>query len=98
MAATSGSVGPNAPDEVRAILAEFDLQGRVHDAAAEGVEACLRAALAARPDLLIVLAGDGTARAAAEMAGPRGPLIVSRRSSCFPQHPSHARCKACVCC
>lgn len=73
----SGSVGPGAPDEVRAILAEFDLKGRVHDVESEGgVEACLKAALAARPDLLIVLAGDGTARTAAEMAGPRGPLIA----------------------
>jgi diacylglycerol kinase family enzyme len=73
----SGSVGPGAPDELRAILAEFDLDGRIHDAENEGgVEACLKAALATRPDLLIVLAGDGTARTAAEMAGPRGPLIA----------------------
>jgi diacylglycerol kinase family enzyme len=28
------------------------------------------------PDAVLVLAGDGTARAAAEMAGPDGPLIA----------------------
>jgi diacylglycerol kinase family enzyme len=36
----------------------------------------LRAAVAAAPDLLVVLAGDGTARAAAEIAGPDGPMIA----------------------
>ena len=73
----SGSVGPDAPDEVRAILAEFGLSARVLTPQEDGgVDACLKKALAARPDLLIVLAGDGTARAAAEQAGPRGPLIA----------------------
>ncbi|MBN9320314.1 MAG: diacylglycerol kinase family lipid kinase [Caulobacterales bacterium] len=73
----SGSVGPGAPDEVRAILAEFGLKARVLTPQEDGgVDACLKTALAARPDLLIVLAGDGTARAAAEQAGPRGPLIA----------------------
>lgn len=40
------------------------------------LENCLRAAIDTRPDLLVVLAGDGTARAAAELAGPRGPLLA----------------------
>jgi diacylglycerol kinase family enzyme len=43
----------------------------VADIAAE-----LRAAVATGPDLLVILAGDGTARAAAELAGPDGPMIA----------------------
>ncbi len=73
----SGSVGPNAPDEVHAILAEYGLKARVLTPETDGgVEACLKSAFAARPDLLVVLAGDGTARTAAELAGARGPLIA----------------------
>ena len=36
----------------------------------------LDAAFAAKPDLLIVLAGDGTVRAVAARAGPDGPLVA----------------------
>ena len=36
----------------------------------------LRKAVDAGPDLLVVLAGDGTARAAAELCGPKGPLVA----------------------
>lgn len=36
----------------------------------------LKASVDAAPDLLIVLAGDGTARAAAELCGPDGPMIA----------------------
>jgi len=36
----------------------------------------LQQAVDAAPDLLIVLAGDGTARAAAELCGPDGPMIA----------------------
>lgn len=45
-------------------------------AGGDGIAACLDKAFAASPDLVIVLAGDGTARAAAERAGPNGPLIA----------------------
>jgi diacylglycerol kinase family enzyme len=36
----------------------------------------LKAAVDAGPDLLITLAGDGTVRAAAELCGPDGPMLV----------------------
>ena len=36
----------------------------------------LKAAVDAAPDLLVVLAGDGTARAAAQLCGPDGPLLA----------------------
>ncbi|MBV9509133.1 MAG: diacylglycerol kinase family lipid kinase, partial [Caulobacteraceae bacterium] len=40
------------------------------------VEAAVRDAAAAGPDLLVILAGDGTARLAAEICGADGPLIA----------------------
>lgn len=72
----SGSVGPTAPDEVARILADHGLQARVCAPDPEDLHACLRDAMRTDPDLLIVLAGDGTARAAAELCGPDGPLLA----------------------
>ena len=73
----SGSVGPKAPDSARAILEEFGLEAAIFAPSDEDdIGACLDKAFAASPDLVIVLAGDGTARAAAERAGPKGPLIA----------------------
>lgn len=72
----SGSVGVNAPAEAEAIFAEFGIKTRVRASVAGGIVDELRAALATQPDLLVVLAGDGTARAAAELAGPDGPMIA----------------------
>ncbi|MDB5456843.1 MAG: diacylglycerol kinase, partial [Caulobacter sp.] len=41
-----------------------------------GIPAALDRAVAARPDLIIILAGDGTARSAASLCGAKGPLIA----------------------
>lgn len=72
----SGSVGKDAPAAVAKILAEFGLSPHIWTPEPPELTACLRAAVDAAPDLLIVLAGDGTARAAAELAGPDGPVIA----------------------
>ncbi len=73
----SGSVGPKAPQAARDILSSFGLEAEVFAPSDEDdIGACLDKAFAAAPDLVIVLAGDGTARAAAERAGPNGPLIA----------------------
>lgn len=72
----SGSVGPHAPDEARKILAEFGVDAVVHSPQPQDLEACLKQAIEAGPDLLAVLAGDGTARAAVELCGPNGPLVA----------------------
>lgn len=40
------------------------------------LRSCLQRAVDAAPDLLVVLAGDGTARLAAELCGPKGPLLA----------------------
>jgi len=72
----SGSVGKDAPAEIEKILAEHGLTPHVWAPETGDLEQCLRKAVDAAPDLLIILAGDGTARAAAELAGPDGPVIA----------------------
>ena len=72
----SGSVGRTAPAEITAILAEAGLDAHVWTPEPHEIPQCLGAAVAKAPDLLIVLAGDGTARAAAELCGPDGPMIA----------------------
>jgi diacylglycerol kinase family enzyme len=72
----SGSVGREAPAQAQAVLAEHGITGRVHAPSEGELTACLRDALDTRPDALLIVAGDGTARAAAEMAGPEGPMIA----------------------
>lgn len=72
----SGSVSADAPREAEAILAEFGVSARVCATSSGDLEQCLRSALDAGPDLLAVVAGDGTARRAAEMCGPEGPLFA----------------------
>jgi diacylglycerol kinase family enzyme len=72
----SGGVAPGAAEALRALLAERGLAAEVVEAQPEDIEATLNAAVAAAPDLLILLAGDGTARLAATLCGPDGPLLA----------------------
>jgi len=72
----SGSVGPSAPEEARQILAIHGVEANIRAPAPEDLMETLRSAVDAAPDLLVVLAGDGTARAAAELCGPDGPVIA----------------------
>jgi diacylglycerol kinase family enzyme len=72
----SGSVTPDAPEKIAAILAECGIAANVVTPEARDLARSLRQAVDAAPDLLIVLAGDGTARAAAELCGPDGPLLA----------------------
>ncbi|MFN3512850.1 MAG: diacylglycerol/lipid kinase family protein [Phenylobacterium sp.] len=72
----SGSVDRDAPQTLEALLAEHGLDARVEAPEPGHLARTLQSAIDAAPDLLIVLAGDGTARAAAEAAGPDGPLIA----------------------
>ncbi|HEX3364108.1 diacylglycerol/lipid kinase family protein [Phenylobacterium sp.] len=72
----SGSVGRDAPAQVEKILSDFGLSHHVWTPEPHELVDCLRAAVDKAPDLLVVLAGDGTARAAAELCGPDGPLIA----------------------
>lgn len=72
----SGGVGPKAAGEVEKILSRFACEANIVEADPPRVGAAIEAALAAGPDVVVVLAGDGTARTAACMAGPQGPLIA----------------------
>jgi len=72
----SGSVGPRAAAEAEKIMAEYPCQSEVVELAGETMDAQINTALAAAPDVLFVLAGDGTARAVASRAGPGGPLVA----------------------
>jgi len=72
----SGSVGPGAPAELERIFAETGQAARVWSPAPSDLMTCLQAAVDRAPDVLIILAGDGTARAAAELCGPDGPCIA----------------------
>ena len=72
----SGGVGPNALAEAEAILAEYDLDATVESLEGDQFEARIEAALSACPDVLLVLAGDGTAGTIASRAGPTGPLVA----------------------
>jgi len=72
----SGGVAAAAPEAIEEVFAEFGLFAHVCAPSAEDLTSCLRAAVDSTPDLLVVLAGDGTVRAAAELCGPSGPVIA----------------------
>jgi diacylglycerol kinase family enzyme len=72
----SGGVGPKAGAECERLLAPFGLDAQVVEAEGARLGAAIQAALDSKPDLLVILAGDGTARSAAALAGPDGPLLA----------------------
>lgn len=76
MNTASGSVRPDAPEEAEALLAELGVAANICAPETGDLTACLRKAVDADPDVLVVLAGDGTARAAVEMCGTDGPLVA----------------------
>lgn len=72
----SGGVDAETPALIQARLDEFGLRGRVTILENGSVDEGLRAAIDASPDLLITLAGDGTANLAASLCGPDGPILA----------------------
>lgn len=72
----SGSVGPDAPEALARLFAEYGVKANVNVPEPGDILKALTKAVDAAPDLLVILAGDGTARAAAELAGPKGPVIA----------------------
>ena len=74
--AASGSVDAGAAAALEAIVKGFGLEVNVANVQPSGIGEAVRAAVAAKPDVVIVLAGDGTAALAAELAGPDGPLVM----------------------
>ena len=72
----AGSVGARAAGEAGAILDDYACETAIVTLEAGQFDAQIQAALDARPDVLFVLAGDGTAGSIASRAGPDGPLIA----------------------
>lgn len=74
--AASGSVGAGAAEALSAIVAEHGYALNLAATAPDEIGAAVKAAVDAAPDLVLILAGDGTARLAAELSGRDGPLIA----------------------
>jgi diacylglycerol kinase family enzyme len=74
--AASGGVGAGATGQAAALVAEYGYDLTLWTPAPDGVAEAVRSAVDDAPDLLIVLAGDGTARLVAETCGPDGPLVA----------------------
>ncbi len=72
----SGGVGPDAADQAEDILKEYGLDAMVETLDGDRFDEQVEAAFAAKPDVLLVLAGDGTAGTIASRAGPKGPLVA----------------------
>ena len=71
-----GGVEAGADAALREILARFSIEAQVESVAPKDMAAAVRRAVERKPDLLITLAGDGTARYAAELCGADGPLLA----------------------
>ena len=72
----SGSVGPRAAGEAEALLGQYDLKVEVVSFEGGNFDQIIADAFAAKPDVIFVLAGDGTARSVASKAKPDGPMIA----------------------
>ena len=72
----SGGVGPRAVAEAETILSEYACDALVVSLEGDQFDQLIQDALDARPDVLFVLAGDGTAGTIASRAGPDGPLVA----------------------
>ncbi len=72
----SGGVGSRAVAEAEAILSQYACDASVVSLEGDQFDQQIQDALDARPDVLFVLAGDGTAGTIASRAGPDGPLVA----------------------
>jgi diacylglycerol kinase family enzyme len=72
----SGGVDAGAAEEAEAILSAYACEATVTALEPARFEEQIQAALDAKPDVLFVLAGDGTAGTIASRAGPDGPLVA----------------------
>jgi diacylglycerol kinase family enzyme len=72
----SGGVGPRAAQECEALLESLNISANLSELDPRRMEADISRALESKPDVLVVLAGDGTARCATSLAGPDGPLVA----------------------
>lgn len=74
--AASGSVGPDGAEKLRTLLERFGIKAEIADAEPSKIVEAVAEAVARKPDVLIILAGDGTAGLAARSCGPDGPVLM----------------------
>ncbi len=72
----SGSVGSKAVEDLRTLLADYDLEADIVSLADGDFGTQVDRAFEGKPDAIFVLAGDGTAGTVASRAGPKGPLVA----------------------
>lgn len=72
----SGSVGPKAADEAMEIFESYGLNPSIRLFEPGRFDEIIDQALADKPDVIVVLAGDGTAGTIASRAGADGPVIA----------------------
>lgn len=72
----SGRVGAGAAEAAASIARDLGFDVNAQAVAPHALREQLAAALAGKPDLLVVIAGDGTANMAATLCGPNGPLLA----------------------
>jgi hypothetical protein len=72
----AGSVGPDAEKIVAELISRHGYDLTIVKPSPDELASALQAAVGADPDLVLILAGDGTARLAAELCGPDGPLVA----------------------
>ena len=72
----AGSVGPDAAAWLEQTSSAMGISCHVRTPEPDALWSELRAAVDSGPDLLITIAGDGTARAAASLCGANGPLVA----------------------
>jgi diacylglycerol kinase family enzyme len=73
----SGGVDARAPARLEALLGVHGVEASQRVASGRAVGPALDAAVAERPDTLIVLGGDGTLASAADLCGPGGPRLMA---------------------
>jgi diacylglycerol kinase family enzyme len=74
--AASGGVGVGAAAALAEIIERHGCELTLSTPSGAALDDAIRAAVGARPDLLVILGGDGTARLAAGHCGPGGPLLA----------------------
>ncbi len=84
----SGGVGAGAAAELQSIVEFFGIALRLASVGPAEIDQAVRAAVASAPDLVVTLAGDGTARLAAELCGSDGPARAAAR-----RHDEFARAR-----
>ncbi|WP_312138654.1 diacylglycerol kinase family protein [Brevundimonas sp.] len=73
----SGGVGNGAADQARAILDEYPITADIRTLDGDSFNQTIDEAIKAKPDALLVLAGDGTARTIATLAGQNDILVAT---------------------